>query len=65
MNYVAKLVLRSMDTVMMAEDDDGKCFHRALCEFNKHSRTRKDTLKLWMPVWRYDFFLLLVQLGQS
>lgn len=55
MNYVAKLVLRSMDTVMMAEDDDGKCFHRALCEFNKHSRTRKDTLKLWMPVWRYKF----------
>lgn len=45
------MVLRSIDAVTVARFDDGKCLRRTLCEFNKKARARKDSQKIWMPVW--------------
>lgn len=53
MNEVSRRVLQSIDGVMAAKKDDGKCLQQILCENNKFSRDREDNQKLWMPVWRY------------
>lgn len=48
---VAKMVLRSIDAVTVAQLDEGKCLRRTLCEFNKKARSQKDNQKMWMPIW--------------
>lgn len=56
MNEVSRKVLQSLDAVIAAEKDHGKCLHQIICENNKFSRDREDNQKLWMPVWKYKEF---------
>lgn len=50
-NELSRRVLRSIDAVIVAEIDDGKCLQKVLCENNKYARSRKDNQKIWMPIW--------------
>lgn len=61
MNEVARRVLQSLDAVVAAEKDHGKCLQHIICENNKFSRDREDNQKLWMPVWRYISFVILYE----
>lgn len=50
-NELSRRVLRSIDAVIVAEIDDGKCLQKVLCENNKYARSREDNQKIWMPIW--------------
>lgn len=60
MNEVSRKVLQSLDAVIAAEKDHGKCLHQIICENNKFSRDSEDNQKLWMPVWRFKEFNFLL-----
>lgn len=50
-NDISKRVLRSIEAVLIAEKDHGKCLHQVLCENNKYSKDRNDGQKIWIPIW--------------
>lgn len=50
-NEISRRVLRSIEAVLIAEKDHGKCLHQVLCENNKYSKERKDGQKIWIPIW--------------
>jgi hypothetical protein len=50
-NDISRRVLKSIDAVVLANEDRAKCLRHTLCELNKFSRSRKDSQKYWIPVW--------------
>lgn len=50
-NEISRRVLRSIEAVLIAEKDHGKCLHQVLCENNKYSKERNDGQKIWIPIW--------------
>lgn len=51
-NEITRKVLRSIEAVLVAQKDNGKCLHRSICENNKYSRTTtKNGHNIWIPVW--------------
>lgn len=50
-NDISRRVLRSIEAVLIAEKDHGKCLHQVLCENNKYSKNRNDGQKIWIPIW--------------
>lgn len=52
-NELAKIVLISLDSTFAAEEDNGQCLFRTLCETNKLSRTATGagSNKYWIPLW--------------
>lgn len=53
LNEITRKVLKSIEAVLVAEEDKGTCLHQMLCENNKFSRKRNDDQKIWIPVWGY------------
>ncbi|XP_025830362.1 uncharacterized protein LOC112904478 [Agrilus planipennis] len=51
LNEMARKVLITIDTALMAESDNGECLRRSLCENNKYSRGLNENGKYWIPVW--------------
>lgn len=51
MNEISQRVLLSIDAVLIAEQDNGKCLRNVICENNKYSRNLNNNQKLWIPVW--------------
>jgi hypothetical protein len=50
-NQLAKRVLKSIDAVMVANEDRAKCLQRIVCDNNGFSRSQTDGQKYWIPVW--------------
>ena len=51
-NELAHRVLRSIETIFIANIDSGKCLRRYLCDDNNYSKEMKDGRKVWIPIWR-------------
>lgn len=49
-NELAKIVLVSIESSFTAEEDNGQCLYRTICEANKLSRRAKKE-KFWIPLW--------------
>lgn len=52
LNELARRVLTSIEAALVANQDEGECLRKTLCENNKFSRTLEDQSKIWVPVWR-------------
>lgn len=50
-NEVSKRVLKSIEALIVAKEDKGKCLKRILCENNKFSRTTVNLQQYWIPIW--------------
>lgn len=51
-NEITRKVLKSIEAVLVAQKDSGRCLHRAICENNNYSRNQtKDSHHVWIPVW--------------
>jgi hypothetical protein len=50
-NELAKRVLKSIDAVLVANEDQAACFQRIVCDNNGFSRGQTDGQKYWIPVW--------------
>ncbi|XP_046740513.1 uncharacterized protein LOC124407944 [Diprion similis] len=51
LNELSHRVLRSIEAVLLAEEDGGNCLRRTLCEDNKYSRETTGGRRIWSPVW--------------
>ncbi|XP_046613728.1 uncharacterized protein LOC124302027 [Neodiprion virginianus] len=51
LNELSHRVLRSIEAVLIAEEDGGNCLRRALCEDNRYSRETTGGRRIWSPVW--------------
>ncbi|KAB0800206.1 hypothetical protein PPYR_05946 [Photinus pyralis] len=51
LNELSRRVLMSIEAALIANQDDGNCLRRTLCENNLYSRNLEDNQKYWMPVW--------------
>lgn len=52
LNDLSYRILRSIEAVMIAEEDSGNCLRRILCEENQYSKEINDGRRIWVPVWR-------------
>lgn len=52
LNDLSYRILRSIEAVMIAEEDSGNCLRRILCEENQYSKETNDGRRIWVPVWR-------------
>lgn len=52
LNDLSYRVLRSIEAVMVAQEDSGNCLRRILCEENQYSKETNDGRRIWVPVWR-------------
>lgn len=52
LNDLSYRILRSIEAVMIAEEDSGNCLRRILCEENQYSKQTNDGRRIWVPVWR-------------
>lgn len=52
LNDLSYRVLRSIEAIMIAEEDSGNCLRRILCEENQYSKETNDGRRIWVPVWR-------------
>ncbi|XP_011260445.2 uncharacterized protein LOC105253829 isoform X2 [Camponotus floridanus] len=51
LNDLSYRVLRSIEAVMVAQEDSGNCLRRILCEENQYSKETNDGRRIWVPVW--------------
>ncbi|KAK5649377.1 hypothetical protein RI129_000406 [Pyrocoelia pectoralis] len=51
LNDLSRRVLMSIEAALIANQDDGNCLRRTLCENNLYSRNLENNQKYWMPVW--------------
>ncbi|KAL6434091.1 hypothetical protein ACFW04_005914 [Cataglyphis niger] len=51
LNDLSYRILRSIEAVMIAEEDSGNCLRRILCEENQYSKETNDGRRIWVPVW--------------
>ncbi|XP_029661693.1 uncharacterized protein LOC115234629 [Formica exsecta] len=51
LNDLSYRILRSIEAVMIAEEDSGNCLRRILCEENQYSKEINDGRRIWVPVW--------------
>ncbi|XP_029162004.1 uncharacterized protein LOC114933541 [Nylanderia fulva] len=51
LNDLSYRVLRSIEAIMIAEEDSGNCLRRILCEENQYSKETNDGRRIWVPVW--------------
>lgn len=45
--------LRSIESVVVTDVDNGACLRRLLCEDNLWARSTGDGRRVWVPIWRY------------
>lgn len=51
MNELSRNILRSIEAVLVAKNDNGTCLHQVLCANNRYARNREDNQKIWVPFW--------------
>ena len=51
LNELARYILTSMESALVANEDGGACLRRSICECNKYSRTLEGRSRIWIPVW--------------
>ncbi|XP_044005096.1 uncharacterized protein LOC122850132 [Aphidius gifuensis] len=51
LNELSHRVLQSIEAVMVADIDSGKCLRWTLCRDNQHSKNTDTAQRIWMPVW--------------
>lgn len=52
LNELSHRVLRSIESILVAQADHGNCLRRMLCEDNRYSRDTNGGKRIWIPVWR-------------
>lgn len=51
-NELTRIVLLSIESTFNANNDNGQCLYRTMCENNKYSRKLDSNQKVWIPLWR-------------
>ncbi|CAH1161117.1 unnamed protein product [Phyllotreta striolata] len=51
LNELARRVLVTMETALIADNDDGVCLKKSVCDNNKWSRSLDSRHKIFIPLW--------------